>query len=350
MFGLFRRPGTEPDAKPAADSGQGADQLAIQPIGVMVPAVLASGIGTAVWVPDSQHVGPPGTKPGYAPTTARSPATELYASVGVLVYQWTRTVRSTMLALVLLRRGPLPSLRNQRAYFCFNETIQREGVHSSVHGSHVLSMEAPWKPCAVCRCTFLLKFGRRCLECQARIVAWAEVLGCRSYCMWGPSSRCQARMVLVRSKRQGAGLQVDVLTRFGTCVKALLGRTHATRKQAPCQAPQFSRTPPVRKAVLGGTGGIQRSTVPERNSVTPPVLSTGAARSDSALSMPSCRWARATVMGLKDDGCLVLVKADAGWESELPAVDCHVQNDRDDALDDLVKSDYLHEAGWGSVI
>lgn len=58
-----------------------------------------------------------------------------------------------------------------------------------------------------------------------------------------------------------------------------------------------------------------------------------------------CRWARATVMGLKDNGSLVLVKADAGWESELAPWDCHVQNDRDDALDDLVKSDYLHEAG-----
>ena len=49
--------------------------------------------------------------------------------------------------------------------------------------------------------------------------------------------------------------------------------------------------------------------------------------------------------GLKDDGRLVLVRADAGWESELAAGDCHVQNDRDDVLDDLVKSDYLHEAG-----
>ena len=53
------------------------------------------------------------------------------------------------------------------------------------------------------------------------------------------------------------------------------------------------------------------------------------------------------MLGLKDNGSRVLVKADAGWVSELAPWHCHVQNDRDDALDDLVKSDYLHEAGYG---
>lgn len=51
------------------------------------------------------------------------------------------------------------------------------------------------------------------------------------------------------------------------------------------------------------------------------------------------------MLSFQEDTRLVLVKADAGWEAELAAADCHVQNDRDDALDDLVKSDYLHEAG-----
>ena len=58
-----------------------------------------------------------------------------------------------------------------------------------------------------------------------------------------------------------------------------------------------------------------------------------------------CRWVKATVVGLKDSGRSVLVKAEVGWEAELLAGDCHVQNERDDTLDDLVKSDYLHEAG-----
>ena len=58
-----------------------------------------------------------------------------------------------------------------------------------------------------------------------------------------------------------------------------------------------------------------------------------------------CSWVRATVTGVQDDGCTVAVLAEAGWTAELAAGECHVQNERDDTLDDLVKSDYLHEAG-----
>ena len=57
------------------------------------------------------------------------------------------------------------------------------------------------------------------------------------------------------------------------------------------------------------------------------------------------RWTRATVTGVQDDGRTVAVRAEAGWTAEVAVGDCHVQNERDDTLDDLVKSDYLHEAG-----
>lgn len=39
------------------------------------------------------------------------------------------------------------------------------------------------------------------------------------------------------------------------------------------------------------------------------------------------------------------VETEEGWEAEVQASDCHLVNERDDTLDDLVKSDYLHEAG-----
>ena len=31
---------------------------------------------------------------------------------------------------------------------------------------------------------------------------------------------------------------------------------------------------------------------------------------------------------------------------QLPATECCLQNERDDTVDDLVKSDFLHEPGW----
>ncbi len=61
--------------------------------------------------------------------------------------------------------------------------------------------------------------------------------------------------------------------------------------------------------------------------------------------MSECRWIRGTVTGVHDDGCTVAVRTEADWTADVPAIDCHVQNERDDTLDDLVKSDYLHEAG-----
>ncbi len=61
--------------------------------------------------------------------------------------------------------------------------------------------------------------------------------------------------------------------------------------------------------------------------------------------MSGRRWIRGTVAGVHDDGCTVAVRTEADWTADVPAVDCHVQNERDDTLDDLVKSDYLHEAG-----
>lgn len=37
--------------------------------------------------------------------------------------------------------------------------------------------------------------------------------------------------------------------------------------------------------------------------------------------------------------------AEGGWTAAVPLSVCHLVNERDDTLDDLVKSDYLHEAG-----
>ena len=46
-----------------------------------------------------------------------------------------------------------------------------------------------------------------------------------------------------------------------------------------------------------------------------------------------------------DGGALLAVEAEAGWAAAVAPGACHLANDRDDTLDDLVKSDYLHEAG-----
>ncbi len=39
------------------------------------------------------------------------------------------------------------------------------------------------------------------------------------------------------------------------------------------------------------------------------------------------------------------VETEDGWSAAVPPGSCHLANDRDDTLDDLVKSDYLHEPG-----
>jgi hypothetical protein len=39
------------------------------------------------------------------------------------------------------------------------------------------------------------------------------------------------------------------------------------------------------------------------------------------------------------------VKTDEGQVLRLPAEACYLQNERDDIVDDLVKSDHLHEPG-----
>jgi len=46
-----------------------------------------------------------------------------------------------------------------------------------------------------------------------------------------------------------------------------------------------------------------------------------------------------------DGGQVLEVAAEEGWTATVPGGSCHLANERDDTLDDLVKSDYLHEAG-----
>lgn len=45
----------------------------------------------------------------------------------------------------------------------------------------------------------------------------------------------------------------------------------------------------------------------------------------------------------------VQVQTEEGIIITLPPLDCPLQNERDDVVDDLVKSDFLHEPGWGPV-
>lgn len=41
----------------------------------------------------------------------------------------------------------------------------------------------------------------------------------------------------------------------------------------------------------------------------------------------------------------LVVRLQDGSALQLPASGCHLQNERDDTLDDLVRSDFLHEPG-----
>lgn len=59
-------------------------------------------------------------------------------------------------------------------------------------------------------------------------------------------------------------------------------------------------------------------------------------------------WRRGVVESVSGDGndpVAVLVKFENGEISMVKAAECFLQNDRDDNVDDLVRSDFLHEPG-----
>jgi len=59
-------------------------------------------------------------------------------------------------------------------------------------------------------------------------------------------------------------------------------------------------------------------------------------------------WRRGVVENVSRDGndsVVVLVKFENGEASIVKAADCFLQNERDDNVDDLVRSDFLHEPG-----
>lgn len=76
-----------------------------------------------------------------------------------------------------------------------------------------------------------------------------------------------------------------------------------------------------------------------------PVLS-GAER-----AVQVARWVRGRVAGLRagaDGQALLEVVTEEGAKHTLAPAEAPLQNERDDTVDDLVKSDFLHEPGWAA--
>ena len=63
----------------------------------------------------------------------------------------------------------------------------------------------------------------------------------------------------------------------------------------------------------------------------------------------AARWVKGRVTAVsteKNGTSLVEVQTDENHNLTLKAADCPLQNERDDTVDDLVKSDFLHEPGY----
>ncbi len=63
----------------------------------------------------------------------------------------------------------------------------------------------------------------------------------------------------------------------------------------------------------------------------------------------AARWVRGRVTAVsteKNGISLVEVQTEENHNLTLKAADCPLQNERDDTVDDLVKSDFLHEPGY----
>lgn len=61
------------------------------------------------------------------------------------------------------------------------------------------------------------------------------------------------------------------------------------------------------------------------------------------------RWVKGTVVAVQTDPAgtaVVEVETEEGAKHTMPAVECPLQNERDDTVDDLVRSDFLHEPGY----
>jgi myosin-5 len=61
-------------------------------------------------------------------------------------------------------------------------------------------------------------------------------------------------------------------------------------------------------------------------------------------------WHRGIVQKVEEaavDGseCVLVVETEDGVVAQVPAAACHLQNERDDIVDDLIRSDFLHEPG-----
>lgn len=62
----------------------------------------------------------------------------------------------------------------------------------------------------------------------------------------------------------------------------------------------------------------------------------------------AARWVKGRVESVSKsgaDGVTLIVKTEEGATRQLTPAECPLQNPRDDTVDDLVKSDFLHEPG-----
>ena len=69
---------------------------------------------------------------------------------------------------------------------------------------------------------------------------------------------------------------------------------------------------------------------------------------DGTGKQKAARWVKGRVSAVKPDkegGTILTVHTEEGAVYELKPTDCPLQNERDDTVDDLVKSDFLHEPG-----
>lgn len=60
------------------------------------------------------------------------------------------------------------------------------------------------------------------------------------------------------------------------------------------------------------------------------------------------RWVKGQIIGATNEGpngSLLLVRTEEGHEHKMRPSELPLQNERDDTVDDLVKSDFLHEPG-----
>ena len=68
----------------------------------------------------------------------------------------------------------------------------------------------------------------------------------------------------------------------------------------------------------------------------------------AGIKQKAARWVKGRVVAVGKNAAketVLTVQTEEGATHELKPADCPLQNERDDTVDDLVKSDFLHEPG-----